>query len=86
MRVSFAVSERFYVQQTDTFLCTLLVQTVIDDNYNLDVLGFKYYAFTKPHQSCDSLVEVITVIQCLTLRGNFVKIVRLWQVLRGGRQ
>ena len=40
---------------------------------------------TKPHQSGDILVEVI-VIQCLTLRGNFVKIVRLGQVLRGGWQ
>ena len=35
-----------YNIHTEHSLCTLLVQTVIDDNYDLDVLGFNY-AFTK---------------------------------------
>ena len=41
-----AILEFMYNRTFFDSLCTLLGQTVTDDNYDLDVLGFNY-AFTK---------------------------------------
>ena len=43
-----------YNKKEGTLLYTILDETIISDNYDLDILGFNY-AFTKPQQSCDIL-------------------------------